>query len=41
MHIYDKQCETMQTKSMEELELPYSEFLQRDGKSSVLKTQKK
>ena len=40
MHIYDKQCEIMQTKSMEELKLPDSVFLQGDGRSSVLKTLK-
>jgi len=40
MHIYDKQCEIMQKKPMEELQLPDSLFLQGDGRSSGLKTLK-
>ena len=40
MHIYDKQCEIIQKKSMEQLKLPDSVFLQGDVMSSVLKTQK-
>jgi len=40
MHIYDKQCEIIQKKTMEKLKLPDSVFLQGDVGSSVLKTQK-
>ena len=40
MHIYDKQCEIMQNKSMEESKLSDLVFLQWDVRSSVLKTLK-
>ena len=40
MHIYDKQCEIMQKKSMEESKLSDLVFLQWDVRSSLLKTWK-
>ena len=40
MHIYDKQCEIIQKKSMVGPKLPDSVFLQGGVRSSVLKMQK-